>query len=140
MKPTLLLVAAVTALLCTAGAGASEKLGYPARELLAASTDVLGQPIVYPTGTPRITSAIITIQPGAEGQLHRHQVPMYAYVLQGTVTVDYGTHGTKVFRQGEAVMEAQHVPHKGMNKGTEPVALLVVYMGADGTPNVIPVK
>jgi len=37
-------------------------------------------------------------------------------------------------------MEAQHVPHKGMNKGTEPVALLVVYMGADGTPNVIPVK
>lgn len=140
MKPALMLIAAGAAVLFTGGAGASEKIGYPAREVLATGADVLGQPIVYPAGKPKITSAIVTIQPGGEGQLHRHEVPMYAYVLQGVVTVDYGSHGTKVFRQGEAVMEAQHVPHKGMNKGTEPVALLVVYMGADGTPNAIPVK
>ncbi len=135
-----IILAAATAVLLTSGAGASEKLGYPARELLVTGTDVLGQPIAYPAGTPRITSAIVTIAPGGEGQLHRHQVPMYAYVLQGEVTVDYGAHGTKVFRQGEAVMEAQTVPHKGMNKGTEPVALLVVYMGAEGIPGVVPVE
>ncbi len=140
MKPTSLCIVASVAVLFTAHAGASEKLGYPAHQLLVTSADELGQQIVYPAGTPKITSAIITIQPGAEGQLHRHQVPMYAYVLQGTVTVDYGTQGTKVFKQGEAIMEAQHVPHKGMNKGTEPVALLVVYMGAESTPNATPVK
>ena len=139
MAMRLVLTSAVI-LLLTCGAGASEKLGYPARELLVATTDVLGQPIAYPAGTPQITSAIVTIAPGGEGQLHRHQVPMYAYVLQGTVTVDYGARGTKVFRQGEAVMEVQHLPHKGMNKGTEPVALLVVYMGAQGTPNATPVE
>lgn len=140
MKPTLLFAAAGTAILIAAAAGASEKLGYPAQELLATNADVLGQQIVYPAGKPRITSAIITIQPGGEGQLHRHQVPMYAYVLQGAVTVDYGASGTKVFRQGEAIMEAQHIPHKGMNKGSEAVALLVVYMGAEGTPNATPVN
>jgi quercetin dioxygenase-like cupin family protein len=140
MKANMFLTAAAAAVFFVAGAAASEKLGYPARELLSATTDVLGQPLAYPGGQPRITSAIVTIAPGGEGQLHRHEVPMYAYVLQGTVTVDYGAHGTKVFRQGEAVMEAQHVPHKGMNKGTEPVALLVVYMGAEGQPNVTPAK
>jgi quercetin dioxygenase-like cupin family protein len=138
MKPLILLTLA--AVLGPASAGASEKLGYPARELLATSTDVLGQSIAYPSGTPRVTSAIVTIAPGAEGQLHRHQVPMYAYVLQGVVTVDYGQHGTKVFKQGDAIIEALHVPHKGMNRGTEPVALLVVYMGAEGTQSVTPAE
>lgn len=140
MKPMVLLIAAGSAILFGAGASALETLGYPAHELLATSADVLGRQIAYPAGKPRITSAIVTIQPGGEGELHRHEVPMYAYVLQGEVTVDYGAHGTKVFRQGEAVMEAQRVPHKGMNKGSEPVALLVVYMGAEGTPNATPVK
>ena len=140
MKPTLLVVAASTAILFAASAHASEKLGYPANELLVTGTDVLGQQIAYPAGKPKITSAIVTIQPGGEGQLHRHEVPMYAYVLQGVVTVDYGKHGTRVFKQGEAIMEAQHIPHKGMNKGGEPVALLVVYIGAEGTPNATPVK
>jgi quercetin dioxygenase-like cupin family protein len=140
MKKRCSLVAACAAILVATGADASEKLGYPAKELLVTETDVLDQPIAYPAGKPRITSAIVTIAPGGEGQLHSHQVPMYAYVLQGTVTVDYGTHGTKTFTQGQAVMEAQRVPHKGMNKGTEPVALLVVYMGVEGTPNATPVK
>lgn len=133
------LIASVAAILIASGAAAADKLGYPARELLTADSDVLGSPIVYPEGKPRITSAIVTIPPGAEGQLHSHNVPMYAYVLQGVVTVDYGASGTKVFRQGQAVMEAQIVPHKGMNKGTEPVALLVVYMGAEGIAEVTPV-
>lgn len=136
MKRTILVAAAITAATLAQAARASEKLGYPAQELLVTGADVLGQPIAYPAGQPRITSAIVTIPPGGEGQLHRHQVPMYAYVLQGTITVDYGEYGTKVFTRGQAVMEAQHVPHKGMNKGTEPVALLVVYMGAEGTPNI----
>jgi quercetin dioxygenase-like cupin family protein len=140
MKPTLFFLAASTAILVAAGAAASENLGYPAQELLVTGTDVQDQPIVYPAGKPKITSAIVTIQPGGEGQLHRHEVPMYAYVLQGAVTVDYGPHGTKVFKQGEAMMEAQNIPHQGMNKGTEPVALLVVYMGVEGTPNATPVK
>ncbi len=139
MKSINTLIVAGAAIVVASGAGAAEKLGYPARELLVANTDVLGTPIVYPRGNPRITSAIVTIAPGGEGQLHSHHVPMYAYVLQGEVTVDYGARGTKVFRQGEAVMEAQIVPHKGMNKGTEPVALLVVYMGAEGIPNATPV-
>lgn len=140
MRSIILSVAASTALLIATGAAAAGDLGYPARELLVTEADVLGQPVAYPAGIPRITSAIVTIEPGGEGQLHSHQVPMYAYVLQGAVTVNYGSHGTKVYSEGEALMEAQLVPHKGTNKGTEPVALLVVYMGAEGVPNATPVS
>ncbi|MEN3976804.1 cupin domain-containing protein [Emcibacter sp. SYSU 3D8] len=140
MKSISVLIAAGAAILFTTGAQALDKLGYPARELLVTSTDVLGQPLVFPTGTVKITSAIITIQPGGAGQLHRHDVPMYAYILQGEITVDYGPHGTKVYRQGEAIMEAEHVPHKGMNTGDEAASLLVVYMGVDGIANATPVK
>jgi hypothetical protein len=32
------------------------------------------------------------------------------------------------------------VAHFGVNSGAEPVRILVVYMGADGAENVIPVK
>lgn len=141
MKPTVRLLTAFAVILAAAPATAEDhKLGYPARDLLAATTDVLDQPIQYPAGQASITSAIITLAPGAEGQLHVHEVPMYAYVLQGTITVDYGERGTKVFHEGDALMEVQHLPHKGMNKGTEPVAILVVYMGAAGMPNATPVK
>jgi hypothetical protein len=37
-------------------------------------------------------------------------------------------------------MEAMAVAHFGTNTGTRPVRLLVVYMGAQGAQNVIPVK
>ncbi|MBI1179833.1 MAG: cupin domain-containing protein [Alphaproteobacteria bacterium] len=119
-----------------AGDRGADDMGYAARQLLVTDSDVLGRPIEYPKGHPRITSAIVTIPPGGSGKLHRHKVPMYAYVLEGDVTVDYGKAGTRVFHKGDAIIEAQEVAHRGMNKGTGQVALLVVYMGAEGTPDV----
>jgi quercetin dioxygenase-like cupin family protein len=114
----------------------AEDAGYETRPLLDTTADILGKPVRYPEGTPRITSGIVTIEPGEAGKLHRHMVPMYAYVIQGTVTVDYGEAGIREYRRGEAIIEAQDVPHRGMNKGDDQVVLLVVYMGAEGTPSV----
>ncbi|MEN3950069.1 cupin domain-containing protein [Iodidimonas sp. SYSU 1G8] len=132
--------AALLACLTLATAGRAENLGYPAQDLLSTQADVLGRGITYPSGPAKVSSAIVTIKPGESGQLHRHQIPMYAYVLQGEITVDYGPHGTRTFRKGDALVEAQEVPHRGMNKGSEPVALLVVYIGAEGVASVVPVE
>ncbi len=56
------------------------------------------------------------------------------------MTVNYGKHGTRTYKPGDAFMEAMDVAHFGINKGTEPVRILAVYMGAKGAKNVIPVK
>lgn len=113
---------------------------YPAEPLLATSTTVLGEPLHYPSGTPHVTSAIVTLAPGARTILHKHGVPMFAYILDGEITVDYGKHGKRTYRKGQSLMEAMHVAHFGENTGTEPMRLIAVYMGSKRAKDVIPVK
>ncbi len=111
---------------------------YPTQELLSTATTVMEEPIVYPASGPaRVTASIVTIAPGAETIFHRHPAPMFAYILTGEVTVDYGDRGTRTFRQGEAMMETMQVRHRGMNLGQVPVRILSVHMGAEGTANVV---
>lgn len=64
------------------------------------------------------------------GKPHIHQIPMFAYVLSGVVSVDYGDHGVRTYQQGEALMEAQNMVHFGFKNGSDPVSLLVVYIGS----------
>jgi quercetin dioxygenase-like cupin family protein len=78
----------------------------------------------------------VTIAPGADSLVHRHPAPLVAYILDGEVTVDYGAAGRKVFRKGEAMVEAMDVPHRGMNFGSEPVRIPAISLGAEGTANV----
>ena len=111
---------------------------YPAKELLSTSTTVLGETISYPVSGPaQVKAAIVTIEPGAETIFHRHPAPMFAYILEGEVTVDYGASGKRVYRKGDALMEAMNVSHRGMNLGTTTVSILSVHMGAEGTANVV---
>lgn len=103
--------------------------------LLQTGTDIVGQPIVYPSGTPKVTSAIVVVEPGAETGWHTHEVPLFVYVLEGEVTVDYGSKGTKVYKAGETFMEAMNWPHNGMNKTDAPLRILVAYMGSEDKTN-----
>lgn len=107
----------------------------------AEARTVLDQLIEYPdTGETEITSAIVEIPPGASTGMHYHEVPLYVFVIEGTVTVTYDTEDGDVVKQyskGEAVLEAIGTHHEGRNDGDSPVKLLVVYIGADGsTPTV----
>jgi len=99
-------------------------------------TTVLGQPLAYPTQLPaEVSSSIITLLPGQQTGWHRHDAPMYAYILSGTVTVTYDGDVTKTYRKGQAIMEAVGTRHNGVNKGEEPVRILVVNLGAQGVAN-----
>ena len=69
-----------------------------------------------------------------EGPLHRHLVPMFAYLLEGELTVNYGVQGIRSYKAGDALVEAIGVRHRGLNAGTTPVKLLVVYMAANDGP------
>jgi quercetin dioxygenase-like cupin family protein len=114
---------------------------YPAAPLLSTSTTILGETIRYPkTGPAHVTAAIVTLAPGARTIMHKHGVPLFAYILDGELTVDYGMHGTRTYRQGQSFMEAMAVAHFGVNNGSQPVRLLAVYMGAKHAKDVIPAK
>lgn len=102
-------------------------------------TSVVGETILYPGGTPaEINAVIITIPAGAKTSWHKHGVPLFVYMLSGSLDVDYGDQGIRTFTAGMAFMEAMNHLHRGMNNSDEPVEILAVYMGAADAENVIP--
>lgn len=105
--------------------------------LLDTGTTTLGQKLSYPAGVPHVTAVIVTMQPGEATGWHQHDVPMFCYLLEGEITVDYGKSGTRTYRKGDALMEAIDVVHDGRNTGAVPARVLVVFMGADGVPDTV---
>ena len=106
--------------------------------LLDTGTTTLGQKFSYPVKAPaRVTAAIITMQPGAQTGWHQHDVPMFGYMLEGEITVDYGKSGTRTYRKGDALMEAIDVVHDGRNTGSGVARILAVFMGAEGVPDTV---
>ncbi|MGE5547580.1 MAG: cupin domain-containing protein [Solirubrobacterales bacterium] len=130
--------AALVALLAVAPGWAQAENAYPTVDILSTGKTVVGEDIRYPTtGPAHVTASIVTILPNAETAFHRHGAPLFAYLLEGELTVDYGAKGKRVYKPGEAFMEAMDTTHRGMNLGTIPVKILAVYLGAEGTGNTI---
>jgi quercetin dioxygenase-like cupin family protein len=130
----------LVALPVLAYAAAAQDAAYPLKPLLSTSTTVMGEPIRYPRqGKAHVSAAIIALAPGARTVMHKHGVPLFAYILEGELTVDYGSHGKRTYRQGQSFMEAMNIAHFGVNTGTQPARLLAVYMGAKHAKDVIPV-
>ncbi len=137
----LAVTAAIVAMQLGAVHAAGAQQAYPSVEVLSTGTTVIGETIRYPTtGPAKVTSTIVTLGPHSEAALHLHPAPMYAYILEGEVIVDYGPHGRRTYTQGQALMEAMNAPHKGINATGQPVRILCVFMGAEGTANVSVVK
>lgn len=129
--------AALIAVSISVSAPAEESVSYKnlLTPVLSSSMTVIDQPIAYPEGTPKITAAVVVVPPGGDTGWHLHRVPLFAYVLEGEVTVDYGEKGVKVVKAGEGILEGIDWPHVGMNKTDKPLHILAVYMGAEGVPN-----
>jgi quercetin dioxygenase-like cupin family protein len=134
-------LAALLAAFTLLAPAAARDQGYPAVPLLSTGQNVVGETLRYPTSGPaHVTAAIVTLAPGEQTIVHRHGVPLFAYILDGELTVDYGEHGRRIYRAGDAFMEAMDVAHFGVNTGTQPVRLLAVYMGAEGAQDVMPAQ
>jgi quercetin dioxygenase-like cupin family protein len=107
--------------------------------LLDTTKTITGQTLSYPTGAPaKVSAAIITMQPGEERGWHKHDVPLVGYILDGELTIDFGPLGTRVFRKGEAFVEAVNTSHNGRNLGKSEVRILAVFLGAEGVPDTVP--
>jgi quercetin dioxygenase-like cupin family protein len=105
------------------------------RTVLSTGTTVTGEPIRYPTGAPaQLTALEITLQPGQQTGWHTHPVPLFGYILEGELTVDYGAKGQRTYRKGDGLAEAMNEAHNGRNLGQSPVTILAVFAGMEGLP------
>lgn len=128
-----LFVLSLGLLFCSTGRGDAREDVIP---LLATDQTVIGQAIAYPAEKPaKVTAVIVTMQPGDQTGWHKHEVPLFGYMLEGELTVDYGEHGKRVYRKGDALMEAIDAAHDGHNLGPGIVRILAVFMGAEGVKN-----
>jgi len=138
--PFRLLAATAT---CAAAGGiavglAVARVAYPALELVfSGGMTVIGQPIAYPDGAPDVTAAIVAMQPGQTTGPHRHDAPLFAYMLEGELTVDYGADGTRTYHAGDGFLEAFRTVHDGTNTGDGVARVLAVFIGADGVANTV---
>ena len=136
-------IAALLGLTFAVGLGAGTFLpDMPAPEpllpgiVLDTSSTVLGQPIRFPAGDAHIIAGIKTLPPGARSPEHRHETPLFAYVLEGEIELEYRGNGSQTFRGGDAMIEAIDVLHTARNNGAQEARILVVEMRAtppDGT-------
>ena len=106
--------------------------------LSKAKTTVLDQVISYPTGSQaEVSTTLLTLNEGSQTGWHRHDAPMMAYIIQGSVTVTYDGGIVKTYSAGEAILEAVGTRHNGLSTGPGPVVILVVNMGAEGVSNTV---
>ena len=109
--------------------------------LVSSGQTVTGETIAYPVDAPaQVTAVILTLQPGEETGLHTHSVPVFGYVLEGELTVEYSDKSVRVFKPGDALLEAMAVAHNGRNTGQGPLRVVAVYMSAEGKIVSTPIK
>jgi quercetin dioxygenase-like cupin family protein len=109
------------------------------RVVVSTATTVTGEPIRCPSGAPaRVTAVEITLAPGEQTGWHMHPVPLFGYILEGELTVDYGAKGERTYRTGEGFMEAMNERHNGRNSGQGPVKILAVVIGEEGVGASLP--
>jgi len=119
--------------------GVAGPVAVPVGPLISSGETIVGERIVYPRDAPaKVTAAVVTLAPGQETGWHTHGMPVLGYVLEGELEVDYGEKGIRVYRTGDAVLEAIGVAHNGRNIGSGPMRILAVFMGAEGLSPSVP--
>jgi quercetin dioxygenase-like cupin family protein len=118
-----------------ASSQATYNKGLIVEQLLKTDTTALGQKIVYPVfQDDEITILKITVPPGESTGWHKHIIPVFAYVLEGTLTVELKENKTITLTRNSTFSEVRNTYHNGINKGTENVILIAFYMGEKGKP------
>jgi quercetin dioxygenase-like cupin family protein len=103
--------------------------------ILKTDTTSIGQKISYPNFENDEVSIIkVTIPPGKSTGWHKHSFPVFAYVLQGTLSVEIENKKTLHFQPNSSFSEVVDVLHNGYNNGSDDVILIAFFMGEKGKP------
>lgn len=109
--------------------------GIKIEPVLKTDTTSIGQKIELPqNGNNEITILRITIEPGQSTGWHKHDLPVFAYVLEGTLSVEIENHSPKQFITGTSFSEVINTYHNGSNLGNTNLVLLAFYIGKKDLP------
>ncbi len=116
-------------------ANAQYNKGIILEPILKTDTTSIGQKIVYPQFINDEVSIVkVTIPPGKSTGWHKHNFPVFAYVLQGTLTVEIENRKPFQFATNSSFSEVINILHNGLNYGKEDVILIAFFMGEKGKP------
>lgn len=117
----------------------SQYSGLNIKELLRTDTTSIGQKITYPEfADPEVTMLKITIPPGKSTGWHKHNIPVFAYVVKGVLTVELEDHQIKKFKEESTFAEMRNTYHNGSNMEDTDLVLIAVYLGGKGQKLSIP--
>jgi quercetin dioxygenase-like cupin family protein len=132
-----LVVGAAATLVAQAPASDALPKGFKATPVLKSGLTASQAQIEYPKGKAEIISVIGELEPGGRTARHQHPVPVYVYVLEGTLTVQADGHDAREYRPGQAFLEDVNHWHQAFNRTQAPVKILVVFVGEEGKPTTI---
>lgn len=99
---------------------------------------ITGQNIQYPkTTSPEIIATILNFSPGEETGWHKHPVPTYTQVINGTLTIDLENGETMEFPSGSGLLDTMNTWHNGRNTGDTNLQVVVIILGEKGKQNLI---
>lgn len=136
-KRTTFLLALLLGVASLGGAAWAQATGLKATMILQASTTPAGQPIQFPLFRNQFTANLVEIAPGGQVGRHMHPVPVLVYIMEGELTVEADGQPARTYKAGQAAVEVVNTWHNGLNRGSVPVKLLVVYAGEEGKPTTV---
>ncbi|NAS12221.1 cupin domain-containing protein [Poritiphilus flavus] len=101
-------------------------------ELLDAETNAIGQKIEYPNfDSAKVTIRKVIFPPGSDTGWHKHEMPVFSYILSGTLTVEVEDRKSLEYSGGESFAESIGIYHRGINKTDDDVEIIAIYLGGD---------
>ena len=117
------------------GANAQYNKDVVLETILKTDTTSIGQKIVYPNFVnEEVTIVKVILPPGKSTGWHKHFFPVFAYVLQGTLTVEIEKIKALQFPVNSSFSEVVNTLHNGVNNGKEDVILIAFFLGEKGKP------
>src|SRR5918994_4474854 len=80
-------------------------IGLKLTPVLETTTTFTGQPIRFPQGDNQFTAVLAEVAPGGQVGRHMHPVPLFVYMLEGTLSIEMEGHGTHTFSAGQGFAE-----------------------------------
>jgi quercetin dioxygenase-like cupin family protein len=118
-------------------AGAPPAAAQPARPDLVLRETVEGMPRGARQEVQVLTASIA---PGQSTVFHTHRFPVTVYMLEGTFTLEMEGRAPISLRAGQSFVEPPNVRMTGHNRSaSEPIRLVIFYVGDPGTPFLDPI-
>jgi quercetin dioxygenase-like cupin family protein len=130
MKTALLTVVLTLALSACATTHNDKTSFITVTQLLKTTTTWDGKPLNYPTNDKaQVTALMVEIPVNGETGWHRHPIPSFAMIVQGTLDVMLKDGSVNHLKAGDPLVEVVDTAHNGRNTGNVPVKIMVFYAG-----------